>query len=70
MYKEQDAVIWNWKGAKLKGTVIEIYTEPVIKQLKGAWIKRNGSPENPAYFIRKDNTGAFVLKLHSELWHC
>jgi len=34
--------------------------------LKGAHVKRNASPDNPAYLIRHDS-GSDVLKSHPEL---
>jgi hypothetical protein len=59
-------VQWKWLGRVIRGSVEEIYLKPVSKIIKGKMIKRNGSEENPAYFVQSQ-AGNFALKLHSEL---
>lgn len=57
---------WKWLGRPINGIVKEIYEEPVTKEIKGKNIKRNGSPENPAYLVESD-AGNLALKLGTEL---
>jgi hypothetical protein len=59
-------VQWIWMGRPINGSVREIYTEPIVKKIKETLIKRNGSPENPAYLVESD-AGNLALKLQSEL---
>lgn len=65
-FKTGDNVFWKWLGGKVKGQVEEIYLEPVIKEIKGKFIKRNGSPTKPAYLV-KSEAGNLALKLETEL---
>ncbi|MTE00854.1 DUF2945 domain-containing protein [Paracoccus sp. YIM 132242] len=60
------AVEWDWGKGTATGTITESFTEPVERTIKGATIKRNADPENPAYLIEQDD-GDRVLKSHSEL---
>ena len=53
-------------GQRAQGIVTEVFREPVARMLKGAHVKRNASPDNPAYLIRHDS-GSDVLKSHPEL---
>ena len=59
-------VQWKWMGRLINGVVIESYTEPVTKVIKGKLIKRNGSSEKPAYLVESD-AGNIALKLETEL---
>lgn len=59
-------VQWKWLGSLIEGVVEEIYPEPVVKIIKGKRIKRNGSPERPAYLVRSE-AGNLALKLETEL---
>lgn len=61
-----DPVRWKWMGGYVDGVVVEIFFEPTVKTIKGKNIKRNGSPEKPAYLVRSD-AGNLALKLITEL---
>jgi hypothetical protein len=67
MFKENDKVFWKWMGNKIYGKVIEVYQCPVTKEIKGKFIKRNGSDEKPAYYVQSE-AGNFALKLQTELF--
>lgn len=66
-YKVGSIVYWKWGKGKIKGTVEEVYTSTIEKEIKQSLIKRNASKSNPAYFIKEYNKDKYVLKLHSEL---
>jgi hypothetical protein len=53
-------------GREIHGVIEEIYTGPIIKEIKGKSIKRNGSLQKPAYLVRSE-AGNLALKLHTEL---
>ncbi len=57
---------WKWLGRIIAGKVEEVHLEPTLKVIKEKKIKRNGSPENPAYLVRSD-AGNLALKLGTEL---
>lgn len=59
-------VQWQWLGSTIKGVVEEIFFEPTVRTIKGKRIKRNGSPEKPAYLVRSQ-AGNLALKLETEL---
>lgn len=59
-------VQWKWLGRNIQGKVLQSFTEPVVREIKGKKIKRNGSAENPAYLVKSD-AGNEALKLGSEL---
>lgn len=65
-FKVGSAVSWKWMGGIIEGSVEEIYLEPIVKKIKGKNIKRNGSIEKPAYFLRS-KAGNLALKLQTEL---
>lgn len=65
-FKKSSKVQWKWLGGTVDGVVEEIFFEPVTKEIKGKKIKRNGSPEKPAYLV-KSEAGNLALKLESEL---
>lgn len=65
-FKKGDKVQWKWLGSTIEGTVEECFTSPVVREIKGKNIKRNGSPENPAYLLRSE-AGNLALKLGTEL---
>ncbi len=65
--KVGSAVNWKWGRGIISGKIEEIFHESVEKKIKGKNIKRNGSKEDPAYFIKEDKKDAHVLKLKSEL---
>ena len=66
-YKKGSKVSWKWGSGKADGIIEEIYHTSVEKEIKGSLIKRNGSKENPAYYISEIGATAHVLKLKSEL---
>jgi len=59
-------VRWNWGGGTAEGTVEEVFTAPVNRSIKGKRIRRNASPEKPAYRAKQDD-GDRALKSHREL---
>jgi hypothetical protein len=65
-FSKGENVFWKWMGRKIHGVVEEIYTGPIEKEIKGKFIKRNGSMEKPAYLVRSE-AGNLALKLHTEL---
>ena len=64
--KKGETVHWKWGKSQAEGKVMEKFTEPVSKTIKGTEVKRNASKEEPAYLIRQDD-GSEVLKSESEL---
>ena len=66
VYKVNQAIQWKWMGRHISGVVKEVYAEPITRIIKSKKIKRNGSPENPAYLVESE-AGNLALKLHSEL---
>lgn len=56
----------DWGRGTGEGRVREVHEGTVERKLKGSWIKRKGTAENPALFIETDK-GAGVLKLASEV---
>ena len=67
VYKKGSKVSWKWGNGKADGVIEEVYHAPIEKKIKGSVIKRNGSKENPAYYISETGVDAHVLKLQSEL---
>lgn len=65
-FKVGAKVEWKWLGSVIDGVVEEIFLEPVVRVIKGKKIKRNGSPEKPAYLVRSE-AGNVALKLETEL---
>jgi hypothetical protein len=65
-FKKGARVQWKWLGGIVEGTVVESYLTPVVREIKGKKIKRNGSPEKPAYLV-KSVAGNEALKLQTEL---
>ena len=61
-----DQVEWKWMSYLIEGVVEEVYHEVVVRKIKGKNIKRNGSPEKPAFLVRSD-AGNIALKLVTEL---
>jgi hypothetical protein len=59
-------VQWKWMGRYIEGFVREVHIEPITKTIKGKAIKRNGSKENPAFFV-ESLAGNVALKLQSEV---
>lgn len=65
-FKVGSKVQWKWLGRPIVGVVREVFQEPVVRVIKGARIKRNGSPEKPAYLVESE-AGNLALKLETEL---
>jgi len=65
-YSEGTAVKWKWGSGYGHGKVQSSFTKKVTRKIDGEEISRNGSEDNPAYYIEVDD-GNNVLKLHSEL---
>jgi hypothetical protein len=65
-FKKGSKVQWRWIGSVIEGTVMQIYTKPVVREIKGKKIKRNGSEEKPAYLV-KSAAGNLALKLETEI---
>lgn len=65
-YAKNSKVEWKWAGNTITGTIVEIFTESVTKDIKGKKITRHGSPEKPAYLVCSD-AGNLALKLATEL---
>lgn len=65
-FKLNQKVQWKWAGGIVDGVVKEIYHESVSRLIKGKMIKRNGSPEKPAYLVQSE-AGNLALKLQTEL---
>lgn len=65
-FKAGSKVSWKWLGREIEGVVVESFSKPVERVIKGKKIKRNGSPEKPAYLV-ESAAGNLALKLESEL---
>ena len=59
-------VSWNWGNGTGSGKIVERFTEPVSRTIKGSTIKRDATSKEPAYLIEQDD-GDRVLKSRSEL---
>lgn len=59
-------VTWRWGAHTARGRVEQVFTEPVTRTIKGTEVRRNASPENPAYLVTQPR-GGYALKSHSEL---
>ena len=64
--KKGEAVHWNWGKSEAEGKIKETFTEPVVKKIKGAAVKRNATKDKPAYLVEQAN-GNQVLKSKKEL---
>lgn len=65
--EEGDKVAWNWGTSHMEGVVAEKYTGHVSKTIKGKQVARNGTEDNPAYFVMREDGKMPVLKKESEL---
>lgn len=65
-YSKGETVAWNWGNGQGEGEVVEVHTDRVEKTIDGSTTTRNGAENCPAYLIKQED-GARVLKLHSEL---
>lgn len=59
-------VSWAWGAHRAKGRVEQVFTSPVSRTIRGTRVRRNASPENPAYLVTQPN-GGYALKSHGEL---
>ncbi|WP_411837436.1 DUF2945 domain-containing protein [Paracoccus sp. ME4] len=66
MLRKETKVEWDWSGSTASGTIAEIFTKDVERTIKGSKIKREASPDQPAYLIEQED-GAKVLKSKSEI---
>ena len=66
MFNKGSNVSWKWGKGIGRGTIAEVYTEPVSVEIKGTLIRRKASEANPGYLIQQAN-GNIVLKLDSQL---
>lgn len=66
-FKLNQKVYWKWMGRTIEGEVLEVHESPIVKEIKGKLIKRNGSVDKPAYFVKSD-AGNFALKLETEIF--
>ena len=64
--KVGDAVRWKWGSGTAEGRITERFTETVTRRIKGSEIKRNASPDEPAFLIEQAD-GSEVLKSGSEI---
>lgn len=65
-YAEGDAVKWKWGKGYGHGQVKSRFEEKVSRTIDGTEVVREGSKEDPAYYVEVDD-GNNVLKLGSEL---
>lgn len=66
IYKVGQKICWKWMGRMINGEIVSVYESSIELEIKGKLIKRNGSPEKPAYLV-KSEAGNLALKLHTEL---
>ncbi len=59
-------VTWRWGAHVARGRIEQVFTEPVTRTIKGTEVRRNASPENPAYLVTQAR-GGYALKSHSEV---
>lgn len=64
--REGTEVTWRWGAHTAKGRIEQVFTEAVTRTIKGTEVRRNASPENPAYLVTQPR-GGYALKSHSEL---
>ncbi len=65
-YREGSNVKWKWGNGYGYGQVKSRFTKKVTRKINGSEVTRDGSEENPAYYITTDDSGN-VLKLGSEI---
>lgn len=65
-FRKGKRVKWNWGQGVGRGRIAERFEGHVERTIEGSLIRRNGSPDNPAFLIHADS-GSEVLKLRSEL---
>lgn len=65
-YQEGTAVKWKWGHGYGHGKVQSVFAKKVTRKIDGSEVTRDGSEDDPAYYIHVDD-GNNVLKLHSEV---
>ena len=65
-HSEGTAVKWKWGSGFGHGKVQSVFTKKVTRTIDGEEITRDGTEDNPAYYVHVED-GNNVLKLHSEL---
>ncbi|TWT49326.1 hypothetical protein Pla22_45200 [Rubripirellula amarantea] len=65
-YSEGTSVKWKWGDGYGHGKVQSSFEKKVTRKIDGSEVSREGSNENPAYYVQVDD-GNNVLKLESEL---
>lgn len=65
-YQEDAKVKWKWGSGYGHGVVQSRFTKKVTRIIDGSEVTRDGSDEDPAYYVRVEE-GNNVLKLGSEL---
>lgn len=66
MYYEGDSVKWKWGTGYGHGTIKSRFTEKITRTIDGSEVTRNGSEDDPAYYITVEE-GNNVVKLGSEI---
>lgn len=65
-YDEGAEVKWKWGSGYGRGVIQSRFTEKTTRKIDGEDVARNGTDDNPAYYVRVED-GNNVLKLGSEL---
>lgn len=65
-FRKGSSIQWRWLGNTIEGVVLGVFTQPIVREIKGKKIKRNRSEENPAYLV-KSAAGNEALNLGSEI---
>lgn len=66
MYREGSKVKWKWGSGYGHGKIKSAFEKSVTREIDGSEVTRNGSKDDPAYYIEVDD-GNNVLKLQSEI---
>ena len=65
-YKEGEKVKWKWGSGHGSGKIQSRFEKSVTRKIDGSEVTRNGSEDDPAYYIVSEDSGN-ALKLGSEL---
>ncbi|MEL6750732.1 MAG: DUF2945 domain-containing protein [Pseudomonadota bacterium] len=65
-YSEGTKVEWDWGNGTGTGKIQSVFTEKTTRKIKGSEVTRDGSKDDPAYYIKQED-GDAVLKLDSEV---
>ncbi|TWT90452.1 hypothetical protein Mal64_08410 [Pseudobythopirellula maris] len=66
VFEEGQRVKWKWGEGYGQGRVKSRFTKRVTRKIEGNEVTRDGSQDNPAYYVETEDGGK-VLKLWSEL---